>query len=162
SPRVRGNPLCIRGDIAMKGPIPAGAGEPVLVSAVARRGRAYPRGRGGTAGTTSAGAGAAGRSPRARGNVPLGRHAGGVSGPTPAGAAEPRVHPLRGQGRRAYPRGCGGTCNREGTAMTFPGLSPRVRGNLPALMKFAAHAGPIPAGAGEPNGRGRNAPAPRA
>ncbi len=49
-----------------------------------------------------------------------------------------------------YPRGCGGTCPPLRRPLGRPGLSPRVRGNLPGGAGDAAGGRSIPAGAGEP------------
>ena len=52
-----------------------------------------------------------------------------------------------------YPRVCGGTGLRDEDVRTFWGLSPRVRGNPPECCGCVAHAGSIPACAGEPTSR---------
>ena len=49
-----------------------------------------------------------------------------------------------------YPRVCGGTSCRKGGCHVAVGLSPRVRGNHPAMTFRSARAGSIPACAGEP------------
>ncbi len=51
---------------------------------------------------------------------------------------------------RVYPRGCGGTERHHHEWRTVPGLSPRVRGNPPAVVCRLLHLRSIPAGAGEP------------
>ena len=49
-----------------------------------------------------------------------------------------------------YPRVCGGTLNEPPDDAGGIGLSPRVRGNLPAHRHAHPHARSIPACAGEP------------
>ena len=68
----------------------------------------------------------------------------------PAGAGEPLSTAGLTTASEVYPRGCGGT---EGLSLVLSGiggLSPRVRGNLPALPNSVEISGSIPAGAGEP------------
>ncbi len=75
--------------MATNGPIPASAGEPLVVERGELAQGAYPRERGGTTTIDSLAAGDLGLSPRARGN----REAHGgrvrVQGPIPASAGEP-------------------------------------------------------------------------
>ena len=130
SPRVRGNLAAARRRERDHGSIPAGAGEPRPVLAVAHRNQVYPRGCGGTAFCRQEQGPAVGLSPRVRGNRGL------------CGWRSPRS--------RVYPRGCGGTFRIRRLAQQRTGLSPRVRGNPADLPRGHASRGSIPAGAGEP------------
>ncbi len=56
-------------------------------------------------------------------------------------------------GSGVYPRGCGGAIAEVVDCDDPTGLSPRVRGSLPAIVGPAPPPGSIPAGAGEPNRR---------
>ncbi len=155
SPRVRGNPQAPRAGRGVEGPIPAGAGEPARDVRTWWRGRAYPRGCGGTVVSLGLSFTAQGLSPRVRGN-----HAGIVvdpvtGGPIPAGAGEPLPTSRRGSRPRAYPRGCGGTDAVPVSLDDTLGLSPRVRGNREGSNPSTLASGPIPAGAGEPAWRAR-------
>ena len=52
----------------------------------------------------------------------------------------------------AYPRACGATPSEYASCPPGRGLSPRVRGNRLDKVGTAAHIGPIPARAGQPEG----------
>ena len=109
SPHTRGNQLPDRPDWAVRGPIPAYAGEPSRCCLIESGAGAYPRIRGGTT-TYGAGNGSTtGLSPHTRGNPgslqPLHR----FPGPIPAYAGEPSCWSSWVRARRAYPRIRGGT-----------------------------------------------------
>ena len=76
-----------------------------------------------------------------------------LRGPIPACAGQPL--PLHGRHPtgRAYPRVCGATCTTPRTFLGVAGLSPRVRGNLAAILEVGSLHGPIPACAGQPRRR---------
>ncbi len=93
-----------------------------------------------------------GLSPLARGNR---RHPARITqrrGPIPARAGEPRPPKWRGGRAGAYPRSRGGTHCHLLKPPASAGLSPLARGNRPDADLRAAHPGPIPARAGEPQG----------
>ena len=68
SPRVRGNPRAARVDQAVKGSIPACAGEPRSAGRQCQRSRVYPRVCGGTVPGVPSSPSTPGLSPRVRGN----------------------------------------------------------------------------------------------
>ena len=155
----------------MKGSIPAGAGEPLVVWPNGLGDAVYPRGCGGTQGDEPGVKAVQGLSPRVRGNRRSSGRTDRLQGSIPAGAGEPspagrlrastRVYP-RGCGEppitsvevpqdRVYPRGCGGTHTGVRLARRVPGLSPRVRGNRRRRDEPDDTVWSIPAGAGEPS-----------
>ena len=75
-----------------------------------------------------------------------------LAGPIPACAGQPsrRTRPL--VQLRAYPRVCGATEKKVEYVKHSMGLSPRVRGNLAAILEVGSLHGPIPACAGQPAG----------
>ena len=91
-----------------------------------------------------------GLSPRMRGNLRHSQFEPPSPGSIPAYAGEPSEQPANYVTDRVYPRVCGGT--RPSTIWTAPraGLSPRMRGNLRAMLADPAVARSIPAYAGEP------------
>ena len=91
-----------------------------------------------------------GLSPRVRGN--RGRVPGelGAQGSIPACAGEPRRLWPAGNRAGVYPRVCGGTARQGLPPLRCWGLSPRVRGNHPAVNQGGIFRGSIPACAGEP------------
>ena len=91
SPRVRGNRYCDHVCDFHLGPIPAGAGEPLLALFNFGGSGAYPRGCGGTGSKTARGHLIQGLSPRVRGNLRAPIQALRRFGPIPAGAGEPLV-----------------------------------------------------------------------
>ena len=150
SPRVRGNrgPGVVGRHV--RGSIPACAGEPDLARARAGDARVYPRVCGGTPLNGGAMRPEAGLSPRVRGNR---LHVGGQLSPLgsiPACAGEPSEVARLHAGGRVYPRVCGGTAPGRTSALSRPGLSPRVRGNPPRWRACTRAGGSIPACAGEP------------
>jgi len=170
SPRVRGNPKPLAGIAGNQGPIPARAGEPQTSCHARPMTWAYPRACGGTGFSCAAAAGAAGLSPRVRGNPVFGQFGDRHPGPIPARAGEPPTGSDRRCATWAYPRACGGTQlwgawrrwarglsprvrgNPKNSSLTRCGLglSPRVRGNLNSGNGAPGIQGPIPARAGEP------------
>ena len=150
SPRVRGNPF--RDDLGapLHGSIPASAGEPDTGHAVHRRTRVYPRECGGTADVEERPGGAAGLSPRVRGNHAVGVARREIRGSIPASAGEPRRGKLDRRRSRVYPRECGGTHRQIALQRLGEGLSPRVRGNPAEQRPLRLAGGSIPASAGEP------------
>ena len=69
----------------------------------------------------------------------------------PAYAGEPHATRTRTIVRAVYPRVCGGTTNQKRVTTVTAGLSPRMRGNLPACPVGESDHRSIPAYAGEPN-----------
>ena len=138
SPLARGNQPQAVHQCGAHGPIPAGAGEPPCAGPAPRQSRAYPRWRGG---------------PR---HVGGGR--GGGAGPIPGGAGEPLGRLVRNLFSGAYPRWRGGTAKPTRASSPPTGLSPLARGNRPAPATANPPPGPIPAGAGEPQGHQRSHP----
>ena len=150
SPRVRGNPA--RGGVAESatGPIPACAGQPGCRGALGLALWAYPRVCGATSPMARSAALCTGLSPRVRGNLDFGQHLGPRVGPIPACAGQPFPAPPDWCYARAYPRVCGATLRLKREGAIRQGLSPRVRGNLVAGVKWRDFVGPIPACAGQP------------
>ena len=129
SPRVRGNPLRLAGELPLAGSIPACAGEPRRACGIPSSPRVYPRVCGGTSDSESGDALAQGLSPRVRGNRDTGAAAHRPPGSIPACAGEPVSYRIQWCQGGVYPRVCGGTgCAFQGAACA-KGLSPRVRGN---------------------------------
>ena len=113
-------------------------------------GRAYPRVCGATADGDALDDGAAGLSPRVRGNHARGNVDNPGFRPIPACAGQPAAGPAVQLFRRAYPRVCGATSIGTLIDELWLGLSPRVRGNH-SRCRAAYDAGrPIPACAGQP------------
>ena len=151
SPRVRGNLYQRRLIVPFLGSIPARAGEPSGSRDGSGRPRVYPRACGGTNPIVAAITRSWGLSPRVRGNrnsllLPV-HHDGSI----PARAGEPAASSRIGRHERVYPRACGGTAGLISLPLLGEGLSPRVRGNLPALPSLVPRPGSIPARAGEPS-----------
>ena len=150
SPRVRGNLGDADVRIGAGGSIPACAGEPTSFSAVRHGRRVYPRVCGGTQATPQEGAISPGLSPRVRGNPHSGEAERAVKWSIPACAGEPWRGRRPGTPPRVYPRVCGGTVCLLAHVVSFPGLSPRVRGNRSSAPSAASRGRSIPACAGEP------------
>ena len=150
SPRVRGNPARRHLHYAIRGSIPACAGEPVICRR-SRRGRwVYPRVCGGTRRGPRRAVAGQGLSPRVRGNHTAANYHTARARSIPACAGEPR-RPAFGYGRAAvYPRVCGGTPPQHRQRPVGEGLSPRVRGNRAVVAHAITDEGSIPACAGEP------------
>ena len=157
SPRVRGNLLSTRREGAPRGSIPACAGEPVEYE---KRGRApwvYPRVCGGTREPFNELLGYGGLSPRVRGNRAGDISPAAAAGSIPACAGEPVLNMARTERVAVYPRVCGGTGDCDRKRVAGIGLSPRVRGNLGAMLVVVAYWRSIPACAGEPASQHRSA-----
>ena len=151
SPRVRGNQSQCGQMATPLRSIPACAGEPAELDFHCARSKVYPRVCGGTQGHGHQLQSRLGLSPRVRGNPACPPALPGHIRSIPACAGEPhRVDPHC-SSPRVYPRVCGGTAQQPGAARRHSGLSPRVRGNLPALSAPAVRPGSIPACAGEPS-----------
>ncbi len=112
--------------------------------------KVYPRVCGGTGARPVSARWWKGLSPRVRGNrisihgAPFGVRS------IPACAGEPRVKDFVISVTGVYPRVCGGTSSIPDRTPTFPGLSPRVRGNPRFLRTVGVNGRSIPACAGEP------------
>ena len=129
SPRVRGNPHAGAGGRTPGRSIPACAGEPPGLKVPLLIQQVYPRVCGGTLRNDNPVTMSPGLSPRVRGNPDLFTFTNVKGRSIPACAGEPRFGSVGGQGRRVYPRVCGGTALRRRTENPKHGLSPRVRGN---------------------------------
>ena len=92
-----------------------------------------------------------GLSPLARGNRWQRHDRDRWRGPIPAGAGEPPADVFLRRCLGAYPRWRGGTPDLDAEAVADSGLSPLARGNRIGFRWIFACAGPIPAGAGEPD-----------
>ena len=95
--------------------------------------------------------GTTGLSPQVRGSPTACPFCMGDAGSIPAGAGEPRVLIAALPDMRVYPRRCGGAFRMAADPLRDVGLSPQVRGSLPAPAGYGSAAGSIPAGAGEPS-----------
>ena len=154
SPRVRGNPARHLAQGQAAGPIPACAGQPSQCVTVLERARAYPRVCGATSCTLTASRRSGGLSPRVRGNPMEEQQPAQSHGPIPACAGQPETGERIEAEPGAYPRVCGATGPMLLLKCAQRGLSPRVRGNLPAACRVGAFLGPIPACAGQPMAHG--------
>ena len=150
SPRVRGNRHVSASASSGARSIPACAGEPPARFRAGRQDEVYPRVCGGTTALSSALPRLRGLSPRVRGNHCGKRQRCAAQRSIPACAGEPPGSSTPGGTPRVYPRVCGGTEYAAGTINSKVGLSPRVRGNLPAMSRLCSLCRSIPACAGEP------------
>ena len=91
-----------------------------------------------------------GLSPRVRGNLDTASVLQDALRSIPACAGEPKRPTALLLTVWVYPRVCGGTYCWRGYWLRQKGLSPRVRGNLRAVVHPAVLRGSIPACAGEP------------
>ena len=91
-----------------------------------------------------------GLSPRVRGNHLEADHKTDGHGSIPACAGKPNTLIEFVQKDGVYPRVCGETNRMRTKAVTYSGLSPRVRGNLSRPEKRPPSWGSIPACAGKP------------
>ena len=132
SPRVRGNPPRLFQLPSRPGSIPACAGEPGLVQPDSTGWWVYPRVCGGTPAVGSAPAGLQGLSPRVRGNLTASGAYLDEVGSIPACAGEPWNAVPDCGGRSVYPRVCGGTAIRSGSA-------PAAGGSIPACAGEPRH-----------------------
>ena len=106
---------------------------------------------GGTLGGTGRNPTGLGLSPRVRGNRRQRYDGRTQRGSIPACAGEPELARVAEQLSAVYPRVCGGTGCWHSDRRILEGLSPRVRGNLRALLLRAPSYRSIPACAGEPH-----------
>ncbi len=150
SPRLRGNRDYAGVQVSGGRSIPAPAGEPPVELAVPEPLVVYPRACGGTTFPAVIQSPTIGLSPRLRGNHLL-------HGPKPiphrsipAPAGEPDFETHAGDVFEVYPRACGGTAGTSMSVLGFPGLSPRLRGNLKEQANRKVQHRSIPAPAGEP------------
>ena len=130
--------------------IPACAGEPRGDHPTWTMRQVYPRVCGGTRVAGRSTPEQVGLSPRVRGNLAGVYEAGSSSRSIPACAGEPFFYVMQLIRSKVYPRVCGGTPLSSTDAPCGQGLSPRVRGNLFAIVLVAIVWGSIPACAGEP------------
>ena len=151
SPRVRGNLTTIRKQEALVRSIPACAGEPFCKGSGRSSRMVYPRVCGGTVLRRAGVQGGVGLSPRVRGNHPPPPWPVAGDRSIPACAGEPAWRQIRAVAAEVYPRVCGGTGLRAFGLAYWPGLSPRVRGNLVVSFLAGFVSGSIPACAGEPS-----------
>ena len=150
SPRVRGNRHRRRHSIQQRRSIPARAGEPAVKPISLSGFRVYPRACGGTVYQRHGSRTPVGLSPRVRGNHRQPDHRAHAVRSIPARAGEPGHDYSSSSRGSVYPRACGGTSNTLHSSHIAAGLSPRVRGNLPAAACSPTHVRSIPARAGEP------------
>ena len=150
SPRMRGNPTAGPARCSRRGSIPAHAGEPRSSRRSRICGWVYPRACGGTDGDMRQGGGHLGLSPRMRGNRPSSPGCCACCGSIPAHAGEPLRSEQGPDGKRVYPRACGGTPGGRVDGVRVSGLSPRMRGNRVPIHLLPLPVGSIPAHAGEP------------
>ena len=151
SPPVRGNRPGVRPNHPKSRSIPACAGEPGKASPRPGPPAVYPRLCGGTGPWPRAALAGLGLSPPVRGNHPEAVRNSASKGSIPACAGEPRGSARKPRKGPVYPRLCGGTALRRHPSIILLGLSPPVRGNLPALHFRPRSRRSIPACAGEPN-----------
>ena len=150
SPRVRGNLSGATTSTMMSRSIPACAGEPRGGTIFTAYSGVYPRVCGGTVDLMTGANVIMGLSPRVRGNPDRIFETPALEGSIPACAGEPIKNLLHASNKPVYPRVCGGTVERNIGNAKPNGLSPRVRGNPPAVFSAVFYRGSIPACAGEP------------
>ena len=134
SPRMRGNQGRREGTSPSEGSIPAYAGEPYQRAAKRAEGQVYPRVCGGTRTMPDMHDYISGLSPRMRGNPIHYTRRPARSRSIPAYAGEPACGNSDGNPYRVYPRVCGGTWISTASSPQMRGLSPRMRGNLQAVV----------------------------
>ena len=153
SPRVRGNHTA-NGDAGITHrTIPARTGEPRPSALLRCSRRDYPRAYGGTISDSASVDRYGGLSPRVRGNLIVTLRAQGEHGTIPARTGEPFPHDGSFVRPGDYPRAYGGTYGDPSLILAYLGLSPRVRGNLPAYSRASCGMRTIPARTGEPRER---------
>ncbi len=135
SPRVRGNQARAWPRAGPGGSIPACAGEPLGRAKHGLAPRVYPRVCGGTPAARGGPFRPPGLSPRVRGNRSPVSILEGIRGSIPACAGEPTLPARVPRCSGVYPRVCGGTDNAPYGVIQDRGLSPRVRGNLLAILR---------------------------
>ncbi len=129
SPRVRGNLVHVAHPDHLLRSIPACAGEPGMADFLSTDQGVYPRVCGGTQHRNPRRQHQRGLSPRVRGNHLAWYSPTPSARSIPACAGEPRVQIGDSNGRKVYPRVCGGTTQELRQRFGITGLSPRVRGN---------------------------------
>ena len=148
SPRLRGTPHGIQGEIRIVGIIPALAGN--TWSAIARRlrRRDHPRACGEHKNNGTEEYSMAGSSPRLRGTRRRRTGHVGVDGIIPALAGNTSRLGGSGSHQRDHPRACGEHFVSDDATDLFEGSSPRLRGTRHSLTKPLTTEGIIPALAG--------------
>ena len=152
SPRVRGNRPQHHGLHPEVGSIPACAREPLSGRGNTERRGVYPRVCGGTTAGGLLPSQTAGLSPRVRGNPSAVSLFAVADGSIPACAGETGKTGHVTAWETVYPRVCGGNSVLFDKDERTSGLSPRVRGNLPLVIRSNNTGRSIPACAGEPLG----------
>ena len=161
SPRGRGKPIDDSLWLAVKGSIPAWAGETQNTAAGYCRIPVYPRVGGGNAVHTTGPARIRGLSPRGRGKRRPCNWPGPNPGSIPAWAGETRYALIALAVPAVYPRVGGGNPTGAVAHTRIDGLSPRGRGKLRPPTSSSRRKGSIPAWAGETlSARPANRPAP--
>ena len=150
SPPVRGNHPFLYLWALRFGSIPARAGEPTLIGLEIDNFKVYPRPCGGTIRIVNLLICLKGLSPPVRGNPFKWRSGSAPTRSIPARAGEPSPPPPHLDTTWVYPRPCGGTTLSDLVTGQTSGLSPPVRGNLPAGIGSIRLPRSIPARAGEP------------
>ena len=133
--------------------IPAWAGEPLHEVLLKGISRVYPRVGGGTNIKQCPVDTSDGLSPRGRGNRGVQRRRLPRRRSIPAWAGEPALARSSPSQSTVYPRVGGGTLKQLRSSFQSPGLSPRGRGNLRAVLHPDHSRRSIPAWAGEPASR---------
>ena len=149
SPRVRGKPHARRVGPRLHGLIPACAGKTADPEAKRLARTAHPRVCGENPNARSYSARLMGSSPRVRGKLREGDHAGLPARLIPACAGKTGWFIAPGLQPPAHPRVCGE--NEVGVKVTadLEGSSPRVRGKQPLRVVLVPRGGLIPARAGK-------------
>ncbi len=129
SPLTRGNQKKSHPKVALKGPIPAHAGQPAAAPGSCLARWAYPRSRGATPVDSHPSALATGLSPLTRGNRLDLQLLPRLPGPIPAHAGQPRLLRAGLIDEGAYPRSRGATTATPSPGRPVLGLSPLTRGN---------------------------------
>ena len=145
SPRLRGNAPVRRGGSPRYGSIPALAGERPGSRKIRPRHWVYPRACGGTSRIAENPPAPLGLSPRLRGNGLTNPQAAVARGSIPALAGERAAANEIWAKAGVYPRACGGTFGLAAQQRAVLGLSPRLRGNVPASVERPCPSGSIPA-----------------
>ena len=135
---MRGKPSRQGRQTGISGSIPACAGETSCISISTKRPTVYPRVCGGNAVAAAPVLQPNGLSPRVRGKLPLRLAARRPARSIPACAGETCRWRPAAAGNRVYPRVCGGNTDVAGAMAQTDGLSPRVRGKLPAASNLVS------------------------
>ena len=135
---------------ALRGSIPAWAGEPPSGPTICRRRTVHPRVGGGAYFRCRRRRRCMGPSPRGRGSRRCHGSGARTDGSIPAWAGEPRHRRGIGRTPRVHPRVGGGACPSCPKSRIWNGPSPRGRGSLHQRAGGGELLGSIPAWAGEP------------